>query len=202
MVIYCVTPVSAAGKLADILRRHDSSDASNTTVVLALKLRDAPTNADIERLAEENPGYRFERDPDGTLVVSPTGSNSGLRNSRLIAALFRWNEGIAQPGFCFNSSTGFTLPDGSLISPDAAWIADDRWLALTDDEREGYAPIVPEVVIEIASKTARPAALRAKLERCRALGACYVTLLDPYRDEQWSDGQPPLGLYLTLDTVR
>jgi Uma2 family endonuclease len=197
-----VSGSSTDGNLADTSERHTGSDAANTTVVLALKLRDAPTNADIERLAAENPGYRFERAADGTLIVSPTGSNSGLRNSRLNAAVFQWNKEISQPGFCFDSSTGFTLPDGSLISPDAAWIAGDRWLALTDDEREGYAPIVPDVVVEVASKTDRPAVLRANLERCRSLGARYVTLLDPYRDEQWSDGQPPAGLHLTLDSVR
>jgi hypothetical protein len=98
--------------------------------VLALKLSAAPTNAEIERFSAENPGYRFERDLDGALVVSPTGSMSGLRNARLGTALARWNEGLPRPGFCFDSSTGFALPDGSLISPDAAWIAHDRWLAL------------------------------------------------------------------------
>jgi Uma2 family endonuclease len=162
--------------------------------VLALRLGAAPTNAEIERLSAENPGYRFERDTDGTLVVSPTASISGLRNARLGAALARWNEALPLPGFCFDSSAGFTLPDGSLISPDAAWIARDRWLALTDEQHEEYAPIVPDVVIEVASKTDRPSALRMKLERCRALGAAYVLLLDPYREELWSAGEAPAGL--------
>jgi Uma2 family endonuclease len=170
--------------------------------VLALRLGAAPTNAEIERLSSENPGYRFERDADGTLVVSPTGSMSGLRNARLGAALARWNDRLPLPGFCFDSSAGFMLPDGSLISPDAAWIAHDRWLALTDEQREEYAPIVPDVVVEVASKTDRPAALRSKLERCRALGADYVLLLDPYRDEVWTAGEAPCGLRLTLETLR
>src|SRR5580698_8845343 len=120
--------------------------------VLALRLHDAPTNAEIARLSDDNPGYRFERDASGTLVISPTGSTAGLRNSKLGAALARWNDTSSAPGFCFDSSTGFTLADGSLISPDAAWIARDRWLALTDDERESYAPLVPDVVVEITSK--------------------------------------------------
>jgi len=170
--------------------------------VLDLRLRDVPTNADIERFAAQNPGYRFERDVDGTLVVSPTGSAGGLRNARLVAALFAWNESLSQPGFCFDSSTGFALTDGSLISPDAAWIAHDRWTALTDDEREGYAPLVPDIVVEIASKTDRPAALRRKLVRCRLLGAAYVVFLDPFRNEHWSDGVAPEGLRRTLCTIR
>jgi Uma2 family endonuclease len=170
--------------------------------VLALRLRAAPTNAEIERLSAENPGYRFEREADGTLVVSPTNSMSGLRNARLGAALARWNDALGQPGFCFDSSTGFTLPDGSLISPDAAWIGPERWLALSDEQREEYAPIVPDVVVEVASKSDRPLALRTKLERCRSLGARYVLMLDPYRDEQWTAGDAPDGLSLTLETLR
>jgi Uma2 family endonuclease len=169
--------------------------------VLALRLSAAPTNAEIERLSAENPGYRFERDVDGALVVSPTGSMSGLRNARLGTALARWNEGLPLPGFCFDSSTGFALPDGSLISPDAAWIAHACWLALTDDQREEYAPIVPDIVVEIASKTDHPPALRSKLERCHALGAGYVLLLDPDRNELWTAGEAPHGLCLTLETL-
>jgi hypothetical protein len=53
---------------------------ANTANVLALRLAAVPTNAQIETFSRENPGYRFERDVDGTLVVSPTGSAAGLRN--------------------------------------------------------------------------------------------------------------------------
>jgi Uma2 family endonuclease len=190
------------GNRVDILHRHHGADAPKIQTVLELRLRDAPTNADIARLSAENPGYRFERDVDGTLVVSPTGSMSGLWNARLNAALSRWNEQLLEPGFCFDSSTGFTLPNGSLISPDGAWIARERWLGLSDEERYDYAPIVPDIVVEIISKTDRPATVRSKLEKCRALGASYVALLDPFREEQWSDGSSPEGLNLTLDIIR
>jgi len=82
--------------------RHDGIAAKKHSV-LDLRLRNVPTNADIERFAAENPGYRIERDVDGTLVVSPTGSAGGLRNARLGAALFAWNKSFSQPGFCFDS---------------------------------------------------------------------------------------------------
>ena len=52
--------------------------------MFALKLRETPTNADIERFAADNPGYRFERDPDGTLVVSPMYSIGGLRRTTTV----------------------------------------------------------------------------------------------------------------------
>ena len=169
--------------------------------MLALRLSAAPTNAEIERLSAENPGYRFERDVDGALVVSPTGSMSGLRNARLGTALARWNEGLPLPGFCFDSSTGFTLPDGSLISPDAAWIAHDRWLALTDEQREEYAPIVPDIVVESHRKrTSRRHFGRSSSAAMRSAQA-YVLLLDPDRNELWTAGEAPRGLCLTLETL-
>ena len=66
----------------------------------------------------------------------------------------------------------------------------------------GLCADVPDVVIEVVSKTDRPSVLRAKLERARVLGARYVLLLDPYRNERWSDGVPPPGLQLTLESIR
>jgi Uma2 family endonuclease len=170
--------------------------------MVALKLHDAPTDEELMRLAADNPGYRFERGADGRLLVSPTGGESGTRNSRLCFALELWNRALAEPGVCFDSSTGFALPDRSVIVPDGAWVAAWRWEALTQKEREGFVPLVPDVVVEIVSKTDTPAMTRAKLERCRALGAPYVLLLDPYSGITWSEGDAPHGLQLTLDTLK
>ena len=57
-------------------------------------------------------------------------------------------------------------------------------------------------MVEIASKSDRPAALRRKLARCRLLGAAYVVFLDPFRNEHWSAGVAREGLERTLDTIR
>lgn len=169
--------------------------------MLALKLAAPSSNSEIMELAAQNPGYRFEREPDGTLTVAPTRSESGRRNAALGAALSNWNATRAMPGICFDSSTGFTLPDGSLVSPDGAWIERERWLKLSEAEREDYAPLVPDVVVEIISKSDRPASVKAKLQRCRRLGASYVVMLDPYRREAWSDGIAPEGLELSVDAI-
>ena len=57
-------------------------------------------------------------------------------------------------------------------------------------------------MVEIASKSDRPAALRRKLARCRLLGAAYVVFLDPFRNEHWNAGVAREGLERTLDTIR
>jgi Uma2 family endonuclease len=43
----------------------------------------------------------------------------------------------------FDSSTGFRLPGGSVLSPNASLVALDRWQALSPEERCGFAPLCP-----------------------------------------------------------
>jgi len=40
----------------------------------------------------------------------------------------------------FDSSSGFCLPDGSVLNPDASPLRQERWEALTPEERRGFAP--------------------------------------------------------------
>jgi len=84
------------------------------------------------------------------LTMTPTGSETGARNSRLEMRLLLWAD--HQGGWkVFGSSTGFCLPDGSVLSPDASLVRLDRWQALTAEERHGFAPLCPDLVVELAS---------------------------------------------------
>ena len=74
---------------------------------------------ELRRLSELNPGYQWERSPEGRLWVSPTGGESGRRSLQLAYQLARWNDERGL-GVVFDSSTGFKFPDGSILSPDAA----------------------------------------------------------------------------------
>jgi len=68
----------------------------------------------------------------------------------------------------FGSSSGFRLPDGSVAIPDASLIALDRWEALSAEQRRGFAPLCPDLVVELASPSDEGlrgiAALRLKME--------------------------------------
>jgi Uma2 family endonuclease len=81
-------------------------------------------------------------------------------------------------GIAFDSSTGFKLPDGSDISPDAAWIRRDRWDALTPEQKEKFAPICPDFVVELRSTTDSLEKLRAKMKVYVKNGARLGWLLD------------------------
>ncbi len=73
----------------------------------------------------------------------------------------------------------------------AASVRMDRWTSLTRAEREGYAPLVPDVCIEVLSKSDSVAATKHKLLRYRNYGAAFVVLIDPFDRLVWTDGTPP-----------
>ena len=148
------------------------------------------TDDDLLRITDENPGWRVERDADGTVIMSPTGTRSGARSSRLGFLVALWNHQYGH-GVTFDSSTGFRMWGKAVLSPDASWVSRDRWEALSEQQREKYAPLVPDVCIELVSESDVPNRLRRKLLRYREHGAQYVVLIDPYRKTVWTDGERP-----------
>ena len=168
-------------------------------------------------LCAENRDAVLELAADGrVLSMTPTGSETGARNSRVEMRLLLWAD--HQGGWkVFGSSTGFRLPDGSVLSPDASLIRLDRWQALTAEERRGFAPLCPDLVVELASPRALTA-LRSKMAAYQANGARLGWLLIPHQqaveiwpasgDPQRCDNLPVLdaggdfpGLQLQLEEI-
>ena len=139
------------------------------------------TDEQLMRFCAENDALRVERDANGKLIVmSPSGSGTGRKNSELIYPLTAWPR-ETNSGATFDSNTGFTLPDGSMRSPAAAWTAWPRWNALSKQEQDGFAPICPEFVIELRSPTDSLPDLQAKMRLWTANGAEVAWLVDPVR---------------------
>jgi Uma2 family endonuclease len=114
------------------------------------------------------------------LVMSPAGNRTGRRNAAIISALDTWAQKDGH-GYVFDSSTGFTLADGSMRSPDAAWVEATRWNALSKVDQNRFSPICPDFLIELRSKTDDLAALEAKMARWISNGAKLAWLIDPER---------------------
>ena len=126
-----------------------------------------------------NPEAVLELDADGTLIeMTPTGGNTSARNSALLFQLQAWARTTGD-WIVFDSSGGFRLPDGSVRSPDASLVRLDRWLALSEAERDGFPPLCPDLVVELASPSDEPQALRRKLAAYMANGARLGWLLLP-----------------------
>ncbi|MEG4025445.1 Uma2 family endonuclease [Microcoleus sp. S13C4] len=137
------------------------------------------TDEQFFQLCIDNRDLRFERTASGGLIIMPpTGSETGRRNSDLNYQLQSWSRQNKHLGVAFDSSTGFKLPDGTDISPDAAWIRRDRWDALTPEEKEKFAPICPDFVVELRSTTDSLEKLRAKMKVYVKNGARLGWLID------------------------
>ncbi|MFM7549193.1 MAG: Uma2 family endonuclease [Cyanobacteriota bacterium] len=99
------------------------------------------TPEQFERVCQANPDAVLELTAEGQLIVmTPTGGETSSRNGRLLYQLqvfCRQHEGWR----LFDSSGGFRLPDGSVLSPDAALLREDRWQALTPEQRRGFPPL-------------------------------------------------------------
>ena len=142
----------------------------------------------LKKLSEEeffefcqlNKELRIELTSEGDLIVMPpTGGKTGRRSVRLTIKLGTWAEqdGTGQP---FDSSTGFTLPNGAKRSPDFAWVRNERWDALTEKEQEQFPPLCPDFVVELRSRTDSVKSLRQKMEEYVANGAQLGWLIDPF----------------------
>lgn len=110
------------------------------------------TPAQFADLCAANPEALLELDADGHLItMTPAGGETGARNSTLTS--LRWLSARQSPQAfkVVDSSTGFLLPDGSVRSPDAAVVRWERWRALTEEQRRGFLPLCPDLVVELAS---------------------------------------------------
>ena len=137
------------------------------------------TDEQFYRLCQDNPDLRFELTAQRELVImSPTGSKTGWRNSKINQRLANWTEQDGT-GVAFDSSTGFTLPNGAKRSPDAAWVRREMWEALTDEQQEEFAPLCPDFVIELRSANDSLASLQAKMDEYIANGSRLGWLFDP-----------------------
>ena len=126
-----------------------------------------------------NRDWRFERTPEGDLVImSPTGGKTGQRNFLLITFFGGWVEADGT-GVGFDSSTGFTLPNGAKRSPDLAWIRRSRWEALTEEQQTEFPPLCPDFVVELRSPSEALPPLQAKMQEYMDNGAQLGWLIDP-----------------------
>ena len=138
------------------------------------------TPAQFEVLCHDNPDLRLELTATGELIVMPpTGSKTGMRNSIVALRVGEWTERNGT-GVCFDSSAGFTLPNGAIRSPDASWVRRDRWESISAKDQEGFAPLCPDFVIELRSPTDRLSDIKDKLAEYVENGAQLGWLLDPF----------------------
>lgn len=138
------------------------------------------TEEQFALLCQENPELRLELTAQGELIIMPpTGSEGGWRSGEVFYSLTDWTKKDGS-GVSFDSSTGFTLPNGAIRSPDASWLRRERWTALSKAQREQFAPICPDFVAEVRSQSDKLSDLREKMQEYIDNGARLGWLIDPF----------------------
>jgi len=155
-----------------------------TTQSVILNIKNVGLSDDqFYQLCQINEDWKLEQTAKGELIIMPpVGAISGNRESEFNADVVIWNR-QTKLGKVFSSSTVFTLPNGGKRSPDVAWIANERWESLSIKEKEIFAKICPDFVIELRSRTDSLSQLQEKMQEYLNSGLRLGWLIDPQNQQ-------------------
>jgi len=167
------------------------------TVILKDHITNQLNDKEFFQFCVENRDLRIERSSNLEIIImSPTSSLSGKINTEIIRQLSNWNV-REQRGEVFDSSTGFTLPDRSVFSPDASWVSNKKWNSLTEELKNSFSPLCPEFIIEIRSKSDSFQEMHNKMNKWIMNGCQLGWLIDPLNKEvhSYKPGQASVIVY-------
>ena len=155
---------------------------------------------DLVRISNENPGYQFELEEDGTLTVSPNYTKGGAQSGIAYAQLLAYAR--ERGGEAFDSSAGFKIGKrGAVKSPDASWVSALRIAPLTPNQYAKFWPLSPDVAIEVRSWSDDFRDTVAKIEFYMLHGSQYAVAIDPFTREVFERGAVPDGLLLNFEAI-
>ena len=143
--------------------------------------QDCPLTDDLlAQISSLNSPWHFERTPEGALhIMAPASPDADDIAADFTRQVGNWAH-IIHFGTTYGSSPGFTMPDGSVREPDAAWISDERLAALPPrGQRPAFPAVVPDLVIEVCSPSDRLTQQQRKMREWIAYGARLGWLIDP-----------------------
>ncbi|MEL6385178.1 MAG: Uma2 family endonuclease [Cyanobacteria bacterium J06626_18] len=155
------------------------SEPTPLTVDLSsLMTQTTMSEAQFYAFCQTNRELRIERTASGEVIVMPPAfSDTGNRNLKVAQQVGNWADQDGT-GETFDSSSGFTLPNGATRSPDVAWIRLERWNALSVEQQASFAPICPDFVVELRSASDTLKTLQEKMDEYINNGLQLGLLID------------------------
>jgi Uma2 family endonuclease len=155
-------------------------------VILKIPEHYPMTDDELFELCAANKELRIERDEEGQLIImSPAGGITGNLNFKLTTIFGEWVEKNSHLGYGFDSATGFRLNDKSMRSPDVSFVKKENWEVLTLAEQEKFAPVCPDFVIELRSKSDSLSQLKNKMAKWISNGCQVGWLIDPIEKKSY-----------------
>lgn len=138
------------------------------------------SDSEFEELCRRFDDMNLELTKEGTIrMMTPSGNESSEANAEIIRQLGNWWHTHRRGRVC-DSNTLFTLPDGSKLGPDAAYITAEQFAGMPREALRGFVPLCPNFVIELLSASG---ALEQAVDKMRdwiANGVELGWLIDPY----------------------
>ncbi len=137
------------------------------------------TDDEFWDFCRQNDEMRIEMTKEGDVIIMPpTGWDTGERNSEINLQLRLWAKQDKR-GKVGESSTGFKLPNGATVSPDASWVLKERLEKFTAKQREKFLPMCPDFVLELRSASDSLKITQNKMTEYIENGARLGWLIDP-----------------------
>lgn len=138
------------------------------------------TDEQFFEFCQANRDVRIERSSRGEVIIMPpTGWETGDRNAEITAQLRNWTKQDGR-GKSADSSAGYKMPNGAIMSPDASWILKKRLEKISSNKRRKFLPLAPDFVIELRSESDSLSKLEAKMEEYIENGTSLGWLIDPF----------------------
>ncbi|GAA6615312.1 Uma2 family endonuclease [Scytonema sp. NUACC26] len=140
------------------------------------------TITDLEQLQQEHPDWQMELVDGNIIVMEPSDYESDEISIRFAAKLWNWVD-PRRLGRVTGSSAGFILPHlttnnttkRNLRAPDVSFVLAHR---LKRTQRD-FVELVPDLMVEVKSKTAQIDKLEEKIKMFLRLGTVIGILIDP-----------------------
>lgn len=125
-------------------------------------------------LKDDDNDYQIELQEGNILIIGPSDIESSEIGAEFIYLLKLWTN-PRKLGRIFDSSGGFIMPNTDLRAPDVSFVSAQRLKRTVRD----FGNLVPDLVVEIKSKTDRVSKLEDKLKLFLELGAKVGILINP-----------------------
>ena len=150
----------------------------------------------------QNESYQMEVNAEGELLILPM---TGYRGNKweLYMATFLANWELVNGGSASSQTVRFRLPSGAVRGPDAAWITQERFDALPEQQKDTAIEGAPDFVVEIRSRTDDLRPLQNKMAEWMDGGVRLGWLIDVHSRQVhvYRTGQPEPQLLNDPDTL-
>jgi len=116
---------------------------------------------------------------NGRVVVSPPAGWPHGRIGARVCGLLHLHVASRQLGEVLDSSTGFDLPSGDTLEPDAAFVSHGRWASAPAPVFGQFLKVVPDLVVEILSPSTRKRDLTEEKDVYARNGVDEYWVIDP-----------------------